>query len=501
MIGTGTESTPRHAAISSLTKNSEHRYLRIRLISKKPQLAVKVKNCGVHGYFQSGGSTSQRLRLARAGATPTQLANVKSKLHIPVEGGTLHSSWEPLMKVPSLSSPGRGNRRLHGDLRRNSSITNCALSPLTALRPINKPQSSDQTMSSTSRVLSDLGFNFIIKVVRIAFEATFYGIYILLICASTSILAQSRLRSRWKIYLLCITLVMFAGSTLFFALDIADIVERLKITLMDHSNLDVIQDRVNLADAKTKSLTWTGEMLFVFMLILGDTVVLWRTWLIYYGKRTYVLIPFLTWLGSVVAGVYELGCDIKTHWGFLDPNPSAGSQGALSCARADMSTFTLSYATNIICTTLIFLRVWGFRRSVVKYLASVRRDAQAEKIMVLLIESGLFYLAIYTLQAVPIYAGYSPGSPIVWESINAIIQQAFGMYPTAIVVLVYLQKSLWETDEVSRQLIRSQSVVSTPTSSAALATSKTLGDTSTNASPRSQFLHGKIEPYDRMPFV
>ncbi|KAK2459878.1 hypothetical protein APHAL10511_008078 [Amanita phalloides] len=334
-------------------------------------------------------------------------------------------------------------------------------------------------MSSTSEVLSNLGFDFIIKVVRIAFEAAFYGVYILLICASTSILARSRLRSLWKIYLLCVTLVMFVGSSLFFALDIADIIERLKITLMDSSNLDAFQDRAALAVTKTASLAWTGEMLFVFMLILGDTIVLWRTWAIYYGRRAYVLIPFLTWMGSVVAGVYELCCDIKTHWAFLDPNPSAGSQGALSCARADLSTFTLSYATNIICTALIFLRVWGFRRSMVKYLGSVRRDTQAGKVMVLLVESGLFYLAIYTLQAVPIYAGYSPGSPIVWGSINAIIQQVFGMYPTAIVVLVYLKKSLWETDEVSRELFGSQSVESMMMSTH-FAMSDTLGDISTN---------------------
>lgn len=59
-----------------------------------------------------------------------------------------------------------------------------------------------------------------------------------------------------------------------------------------------------------------------------------------------------------VAGLYELGCDVETKWGFLATGNSVSSQGAISCARADMSTFTLSYATNIICTFLIFLRAW-----------------------------------------------------------------------------------------------------------------------------------------------
>ncbi len=110
---------------------------------------------------------------------------------------------------------------------------------------------------------------------------------------------------------------MFAGSSLFFAMDIADIIERLKIIFMNNSSLDpvIFQQRIDNANNKTQVLEWTGEILFVFMvrlahvqrtlflrydfkLILGDTVVLWRTYAIYYGKRVFVIIPFLTWLGS-----------------------------------------------------------------------------------------------------------------------------------------------------------------------------------------------------------
>ncbi|KAK2463886.1 hypothetical protein APHAL10511_004058 [Amanita phalloides] len=345
--------------------------------------------------------------------------------------------------------------------------------------------------SNDSSALSQLGSILIIKVVRIAFEATFYGAYILLIAASTTILCRGGLRSPWKIYLLCITLLMFAGSSLFMVMDTADLVEQLKVVFTGGTSSDTIQNRIQLANDKIQFYTWTEEILFVFMLILGDTVVLWRTWAIYYGKRIYVILPFLTWLGSTVAGIYELGCDIRTKWSFLDPDPSAGSQGARSCARADISSFTLSYATNIICTILIFLRTWRLRRSMRKYLGSARPDVQAEKIMVLLVESGLLYLIIYTLQAVPIFVGYNPGSVIVWEIVNAIIQQAFGMYPTAIVVLVELQRSLWETDEVSRELT-GMAFNSNPNASTSTHTMPAIGD-SGSGSPQSQFSRKKID--------
>jgi hypothetical protein len=175
-------------------------------------------------------------------------------------------------------------------------------------------------------------------------------------------------------------------------MDIADIVERFKIIFLDSSSFDVFQDRMDLAEDKTTPLTWTEEMLFVFMVCLAHIQcvivltsrveadprrysrpvenmghLLWEETVCHHTFRYldriywYVGVPchmrIITHFTSV-AGLYELGCDVETKWGFLATGNSVSSQGALSCARADMSTFTLSYATNIICTFLIFLRAW-----------------------------------------------------------------------------------------------------------------------------------------------
>lgn len=52
-------------------------------------------------------------------------------------------------------------------------------------------------------------------------------------------------------------------------MDIADIIERFKIILMDNSSFDVLEDRIALAENKTTPLTWTEEMLFVFMVCIA----------------------------------------------------------------------------------------------------------------------------------------------------------------------------------------------------------------------------------------
>lgn len=175
-------------------------------------------------------------------------------------------------------------------------------------------------------------------------------------------------------------------------MDIADVIERFKIILMDNSSFDVFQDRMNLAEVKTTPLTWTEEILFVFMVclahiqlvivltlrfeadpgrygrpvenmghLLREETVCYHTfryldridWYVGVPCHTRVLTNFIS-----VAGLYELGCDVETNWAFLASDNSVSSTGAMSCAKADMSTFTLSYATNIICTFLIFLRAW-----------------------------------------------------------------------------------------------------------------------------------------------
>ncbi|KAF8630036.1 hypothetical protein AX17_005506 [Amanita inopinata Kibby_2008] len=245
---------------------------------------------------------------------------------------------------------------------------------------------------------------------------------------------------------------MFAGSTLFLGLDIADLLVRFRVVLTEGSDLDGIASKMALADKKLQPVLWTGEILFVFMLILGDSIVLWRTWALYVDQRTIIIVPFLTWLGSMAAALFEFGCDIRTDWTLEGNAPSVASHGLAACAHADVSSFTLSYATNIICTSLIFSKAWQFRKGMKAYFGTARAQSEAEKILMLFIKSGLLYLVIYTLQAIPIYGGSTPGSLLVWETVNAIIQQAFGMYPTALVVLVELQKSLWDAEEVSRQI-------------------------------------------------
>ncbi|KAK1231625.1 hypothetical protein PQX77_005248 [Marasmius sp. AFHP31] len=234
-------------------------------------------------------------------------------------------------------------------------------------------------------------------------------------------------------------------------MDIADLVVRLRAVFVQNPEAS-FQDKADHADQVTKPLLWTGEMLFIFMLTLGDSVVVWRTWALYREQLKLLIVPFLTLTGSFIAAVYELGCDLKTHWALLSNDPSAGSVGAASCATADTASFSMSFATNIICTGLIVYRAWEHRHFMHKQLGAARHRTQVDRVLTLFCESGSIYLILYILQAIPIYGGApSPNALIALEIINAVVQQAMGMYPTAIVVICHLQRSLWDSFEVPSQ--------------------------------------------------
>ncbi|KAK1234544.1 hypothetical protein PQX77_002253 [Marasmius sp. AFHP31] len=241
-------------------------------------------------------------------------------------------------------------------------------------------------------------------------------------------------------------------------MDIADLIVRIRVLLIGAGTtgqsgtqiaVEDLKARNTRADDLTEPLMWTGTLIFIFALSIGDTVLLWRTWALYQHQLWYVALPALTLLGSFVAAFFELGCLIHTNWSLDFLSPNASSSGADACKKADKASYTLSFVTNIVCTGLICWRAWEHRRYMNKALGLGRKKTKVDRMLVLFCESGALYLVLYTIQSVPIYNhGLSSNALIGMNIVNAVIQQAMGMYPTAIVVLCHIGVSFWDGFDV-----------------------------------------------------
>ncbi|RDX40292.1 hypothetical protein OH76DRAFT_1413068 [Lentinus brumalis] len=114
-----------------------------------------------------------------------------------------------------------------------------------------------------------------------------------------------------------------------------------------------------------------------------------------------------------------------------------------------LTASVLSLASNLVATALIWCKAWEHR----KFIASVSlgRSSKVEKVLALLVESGAVYcvlwMAIVAYQ-VTLQAQGTNSRPHVDAFVDYFIKGCLiplvGMYPTAIILLVALNKSHFE---------------------------------------------------------
>ncbi|KAI0310297.1 hypothetical protein OF83DRAFT_1178704 [Amylostereum chailletii] len=117
------------------------------------------------------------------------------------------------------------------------------------------------------------------------------------------------------------------------------------------------------------------------------------------------------------------------------------------------AAFVLSWATNMWSTTLISYKAWRHRRLITGNLRSRSIRSQAEKVMMLFVESGVLYCALWSVLVAYILIRefgfgreFSIDTP-KWRFTDRIDEleengliHLIGMYPTILVALVSLQK-------------------------------------------------------------
>ncbi|KAJ7822516.1 hypothetical protein B0H14DRAFT_2370691, partial [Mycena olivaceomarginata] len=173
--------------------------------------------------------------------------------------------------------------------------------------------------------------------------------------------------------------------------------------------------------------------------IIGDGVVIWRTWAIYQRRLLAILMPsillfvlfrepvkFLRWL---VFAVLDTICFNGTLPG-----------GEKICPWSALVVWALSVATNITCTILIAFKAWYHRKMMREFnLSAPHSRTSTERILSLLVESGF----IYTLLWVIVCLNFSRASPLMYAYVvlSPMGNQIAGMYPTIIIVIVNFRRT------------------------------------------------------------
>ncbi|KAF9033477.1 hypothetical protein BDZ89DRAFT_1062938 [Hymenopellis radicata] len=184
-------------------------------------------------------------------------------------------------------------------------------------------------------------------------------------------------------------------------------------------------------------------------MVIGDAVVIWRAWAIWKGSRLQVLvfIPMFLLLVSFIFAIIDLSCLGTQSFSVRSTIP----EGSRLCQWGEPIAWAVSLLTNIVSTTLIAIKAWQYHQFLKSNSSHFRLRSKNQNILLLLVESGFIYCLFWLSQLI-LFFDIQDGSKthLLENALGALGDQISGVYPTAIIILVNLQRSMADDVESDR---------------------------------------------------
>jgi len=242
-------------------------------------------------------------------------------------------------------------------------------------------------------------------------ETLFYGINFTLCWICGYVLIKKKSKTPWA--MLAVVILQWTLSTVHVSLGFTRLIYGFIYN----------RDEPGGPAAYFSNISIPGNVAKVFIHTLnsavGDSVVVWRCYLVWGKSWKVVTVPLILLCGFVVSGIGQTYHFAKGH--------DIHSAFHRTLTIWNGLVFSFSLATNITATSLIALRVWH----VFRMISGVGRNLGTAKILVLVIESGMIYSAALIIEISCYFAG-SNAFYILYDP----IAQLTSIVPTMILLLV-----------------------------------------------------------------
>ncbi|KAJ7772722.1 hypothetical protein DFH07DRAFT_803008 [Mycena maculata] len=250
------------------------------------------------------------------------------------------------------------------------------------------------------------------------------------------------LRTRVNKVMFTITMFMYLLSTAYWAYSIADVVDRMMLYVDDPQNpLDL-----NASHDEVSKWSPFFNAIILSNYIMSDAVVVWRAWILSLGRhRKYlcVTIGFLVLTTISVGGiiVFRVIALVQAPY-FQLPSNSYLVKGINILQIAALGCSLLS---NVSATAVVGATAWHHRQEIRAALSDNKKYARsrADQILSLVVESGVLYcfsgLTVLVSSLIRLPHG-TLGD--IYSPVNTLIA---GAYPSVVILLVRMHKSLSET--------------------------------------------------------
>jgi len=165
---------------------------------------------------------------------------------------------------------------------------------------------------------------------------------------------------------------------------------------------------------------------YALQTLIGDSCIIYRCFIVWQRNIWVILLPLLLLVSCIVTGA-----GVLTNFSRISPNTEV-----FSLTKWVATFFTMSLATNVICTVLISFRIWSVDRATGTCRQS---ESTLRPVLAVVVESG----AIYSASLVALLAtflSHSWAQYIVIDAVTPII----GIVFTMIIVRIGLSVA-WQT--------------------------------------------------------
>ncbi|GLB44541.1 hypothetical protein LshimejAT787_1701680 [Lyophyllum shimeji] len=291
---------------------------------------------------------------------------------------------------------------------------------------------------SERSLVQHVGVMFLNNLARLAVYTFLYGVFIFLSWISARISIQRGLNSRPKWTTFGVTLTCFVLASLFWSAYFAGFVIQMKRILMDGP----LPDATRL-EAINREIFPLEELQYWTLLVaplIGDSMVIWRAWVILGQERWFMLVPLALLLGT--AGTSLTYAVVTSKYATIVADQVGHNQYTTKLYN---SFLALSLATNATTTLLILYKLWTLRRLTGEFTFS--RPSRVQKVLVVIVESGVAFGLLQVISLILNFLSFPLDSPsyVSETCIVAIYTFITPMYPTLVVVLVNQQSTIVET--------------------------------------------------------
>ncbi|KIY68045.1 hypothetical protein CYLTODRAFT_490120 [Cylindrobasidium torrendii FP15055 ss-10] len=298
---------------------------------------------------------------------------------------------------------------------------------------------SDALNFEDKDLLDHCGRIFVHGVVSAMCESVWWAIYLVLFVYATKLQLSRGIRTIPYLIMLTVTLVLFGSSTSLWAMNIAVVVQKMQGILVDYPDL-ALRERVDKTNERTLQFGLPMEALFLINMLVGDTVVIWRAWALWQdcGRlRGLIAIPIAFLCVSYGFTVNALNC--LAQGDFVQSTIPIGGR---LCTWSEPISWGVSLFTNLTSTALIAIKAWKVRRFV-KTNCGECSKTMTERVLLLLVESGLIYCLFWLSQLI-LFFDFDPSAnrTYAYDIFSSIGEQLSGLYPTIMIILVNKHRSL-----------------------------------------------------------